>query len=370
MHFDYQCQLKFKREQAYNTLSRIGGVEAPEVFATLGMEHAFRYRNKGSFPFALVNGNIELGFFAPKSHRLVPLEDCLIQDQHVMNAALCVRDWARDWGVVPYDEATHTGELRHVVVRSASNGDVMVVVITNGDCSHKQHLVEYLINRCPNVKSIIHNINDQRTNVIMGSHFETLWGEDYITEQYLGLSFKVGASSFLQVNHAQTLLLYQTALTFLDAKPDETILDIYCGIGTITLNIAKTAKQVIGIENVSAATENAQTNAGINGIANTQFICGNAEDVLPDLINSGLRVDAVVLDPPRKGCEKEVINAVAASGADRIVYVSCNPATLARDVALLRERGYNFIKAQPVDMFPHSAHVETVALLQRCDLHI
>lgn len=366
MHLDYEAQLMFKRDMVTSALTRIGGLMAPEVREALGMQFPYFYRNKGSFPFANLDGRISFGFFAPRSHRLIPLSDCSIQEDKTLLVAEAVCDWANQFQIPAYDETLQTGTLRHVMARvSAANGEVMAAIVTKGKLPQKEALIEHLRNRIPGLVSILHNRNDAETNVIFGPEFSTLWGKDRLYDTICGLRFAVSAASFLQVNPQQTEVLYHAALNALQLEGTERVADVYCGIGTISLLLARHAAQVDGIETVPEAIADAIFNAQENAIKNVEFHCGNAEDVLPQLVREGYHPDAVLIDPPRKGCERPVLDALLACGAKRLVYVSCNPSTLARDVRVLVDGGFRFVYAQPVDMFPQTAHVETVCLLSK-----
>ncbi len=358
MHMDYEEQLRIKRQIVLDALERLGGFSGVEVQPVLGMRDPWRYRNKGSFPFGTVDGTVAFGFYAERSHRLIPLFDCPIEDARITTTARTVAEWAKRNRVSVYDETTHKGTLRACTVRVTSNGERMAVVVTNGPLPAKESLVKML-----DVESLYHNRNDRDTNVIFGDRFTLLKGAEKLIERQGDLSFAVSPQSFLQVNPQQTKVLYEEALRLLAPQKTETVADVYCGIGTISLAIAKHAKHVIGIECVPEAIEDAKQNAVRNGIENAQFLCGNAEDVLPKLVNDGLKPDAIVIDPPRKGCEPQVLDAIAQSAVNRVVYVSCNPSTLARDAKLLCEQGYRIAHVRPVDMFPHTHHVETVCCL-------
>ncbi len=373
MHLDYEAQLMFKRDMVASALTRIGGLMAPEMREALGMQFPYFYRNKGSFPFANLDGRVSFGFFAPRSHRLIPLSDCSIQEDKTLLVAEAVCDWANQFQIPAYDETLQTGTLRHVMARvSAANGEVMAAIVTKGKLPQKEVLIEHLRNRIPGLVSILHNRNDAETNVIFGPEFSTLWGKDRLYDTICGLRFAVSAASFLQVNPQQTEVLYHAALNALQLEGTERVADVYCGIGTISLLLARHAAQVDGIETVPEAIADAIFNAQENAIKNVEFHCGNAEDVLPQLVREGYHPDAVLIDPPRKGCERPVLDALLACGAKRLVYVSCNPSTLARDVRVLVDGGFRFVYAQPVDMFPQTAHVETVVLLshKKPDGHI
>ena len=360
-HMTYAEQLVQKQGFVRDALERLGGFRGIEVQPVLGMDEPWRYRNKGSFPFGTVDGAAAFGFYAPRSHRLIPLFDCPIQSERITATARSVAAWANKNRVSVYDEATGRGSLRAVVARETSDGKVMAVVVTHGKLPHEAELCRAL----RNVDSLYHNRNDKDTNVLLGESFRLLAGAPTLYEEQDGLSFAISPQSFLQVNPAQTRVLYQKAIEFLSPQPDETILDLYCGIGTISLQIARRAQRVIGVECVPEAIRDAKANAARNRIINAEFLCDLAETALPKLLQSGVRPDAIVLDPPRKGCEPAVVEAIGNSSVNRVVYVSCNPATLARDLKLLCEHGYAIEKVQPVDMFPQTGHVETVVLLSR-----
>ena len=363
-HMAYDAQLRAKQAQIQDALQRLGGFDGLKVQPVLGMDEPWHYRNKGSFPAGTGPDGVAIGFFAPHSHRLVPLEDCAIQDPRVMAAALAIRDWARQWNIPSYDEATGQGTLRHAMAR-ASDAGVLAVVVTAGPLPHQDALVDLLRQRVPRLTGVVHNRNDADSNVILGPSYVTLWGEARLPVTICGLDFSVSAASFLQVNPTQTQRLYETVLSMLGLQGNETVLDVYCGIGTISLLLARHAKKVIGIESVQPAVEDAAMNAKANGIKNAEFLCGLAEALLPQLVEQGLHPDAVVIDPPRKGCEPVALQAILASGVSRLIYVSCDPATLARDCKILAQGGLYPRQVQPVDMFPHTGHVETVVLLSK-----
>ncbi len=361
MHLSYAAQKTVKETMVRDALERIGGFTDVQVEPILGMREPLRYRNKGSFPFGLYKGTARWGFFAPRSHRLVPLDDCPIQDARITELVGRVAEWAQSYHVMPYDEENKRGVLRHVVARVTRDGASMVTVVTTGPLPHKAELIELM----HDTDSLYHNCNDKDTNVIFGERFTLLSGVATLTETINGLKFRVSPQSFLQVNPVQTELLYEKALELLAPKKGERIVDLYCGIGTLTLAAARSGAKLTGIENVPQAIADAKENAALNGLTNVDFLCGDAETVLPKLVAEGNSFDAMLLDPPRKGCEGEALQAIADSGVKRVVYVSCNPATLARDLAKLRYAGFRLAAVQPVDMFPHTPHVECATLLLR-----
>jgi 23S rRNA (uracil1939-C5)-methyltransferase len=365
MHLDYAAQLSYKRLEVENALKRIGGFSDVAVKPVIGMDEPFRYRNKAAFPLGLEEGKACFGFFAPRSHRLIPLDDCVIQQKALVDCAKAVRKWANMNGVPVYDEASGKGELRHVVARSNKAGEIIAVVVTKGPLRCKEKLISALSDGVKGLAGILHNRNDQNTNVIFGEPFEPVWGKERLHETICGLTFDVSAASFLQVNPEQTEKLYREVEALLPADHKANIVDVFCGTGTITLLAARRAQKTVGIECVADAVADARRNAQQNGIDNAEFICGDAALELPKLVQAGFLPDAIIVDPPRKGCDPAVIEAMAQSGAKDIVYVSCDPATLARDCKKLREGGYEIKSVQPIDMFPQTPHVETVVLITR-----
>ena len=365
MHMDYAAQLEYKRDLVENAFARIAKIEGVHVENTIGMDEPYHYRNKAAFPFAMVDGRMCFGFFAPRSHRLIPIDGCFIEQEPLYNVASAVHCWAEENDIQPYDEETGSGTIRHVVSRITTSGDIMAVIVTKGRPKKLNKLVDMLKERCEGIKSIILNRNDEDTNVIFGRSYETLWGEDSLTENLCGFEFSVSAASFLQVNPVQTECLYAQVEAFLPEKDGFEAIDVYCGTGTISMILSKRAKHVTGIENIKPAVEDAARNAERNGAGNADFICADAAEALPELIEKGTRPDVIVIDPPRKGCDKAVLNAITGSAVQRVIYVSCDPATLARDVRILVDGGYSIQKVQPIDMFPQTAHVETVCLLSK-----
>ncbi|MBQ3552244.1 MAG: 23S rRNA (uracil(1939)-C(5))-methyltransferase RlmD [Clostridia bacterium] len=364
-HLDYDAQLEFKRQRVADAFERIGGFKDISVQPCIGMQHNTGYRNKASFPCAMIDGVVEMGFYAKNSHRLIPIDDCMLQQSESIASMRIVREWANIYNITAYDEQTKKGVLRHVMVRTTTLGQTMVVIVTTGLLPHKDELIDMLISNVLSIESVVHNINPKNTNVILGERFNTIYGMPTVTERICDLDFEVSAASFLQVNPIQTELLYGKVLEFAALCETDTVLDVYCGIGTISLMLARHADFVYGIEEVAEAISDAKRNALRNAITNADFRCGKAEDILPNMIGEGISADCIVIDPPRKGCDEAVLSAIAESGARRVVYVSCNPATLARDSKLLAENGYVPSTIQPVDMFPWTSHVETVMLLQR-----
>lgn len=365
-HMAYSAQLAFKRQMVQDAFFRIGGLQVP-VQPVLGMEQPWAYRNKGSFPLTMVEGKVAFGFFAPRSHRLIPLENCDIQHPAVLQAARAVREWANVYAIPAYDEETGDGLLRHLVARVTTTGEVMVTLVAKDVPPAHKPLLDMLQTQVEGLRSVYFNIHTSKTNVILGDDYRLLWGAERILERLLGLDFSIKPASFLQINSSQTARLYQAGLDMLKLDGSEHVVDAYCGIGTISLVMAQKSKEVVGIEYVRDAVEDARHNAAQNNIANARFLCGEAERLLPVLLKEGFSTDVVVLDPPRKGADEVFLRSIIKSDAERVLYISCDPGTLARDCKLLVSGGYAVQQVQPVDMFGQMSHVETIVLLQRKD---
>ena len=368
-HIRYDAELQAKRQRVEDALRRIGklDVSVPTILRT---GETRRYRNKAQFPVGLSReGKTEIGFYARHSHRIVDCRDCELQPAEFAPLLDAVARWAAESGVSIYDEATGKGALRHVYLRKGFvTGELMACPVVTTECLPRlDALCAALTATDENVKSIVLNVNPARTNVVLGERCVTLFGNGYIEDELCGLRFRIGPRSFFQVNPAGAELLYRKAAEFAALTGEETLLDLYCGTGTIGLSMAAQAKRVIGVEVVPEAIENAKENAARNGITNARFFCDDASGAVKTLLGEGLRPDVVVLDPPRKGCSVDVIDAVAQMGPDRVVYVSCDPATLARDCKAFGERGYTVKEAVAVDMFPRTVHVETVVLMSKVD---
>ncbi|MFF3103337.1 23S rRNA (uracil(1939)-C(5))-methyltransferase RlmD [Viridibacillus arvi] len=364
-HLSYEGQLKWKEKMVHNVMTRIGKIDAP-VLPVKGMDNPWNYRNKAQIPFGL-NGEAPIaGFYKTKSHDIVDTDRCLIQtaEADAILAGLKPRLWKL--GIKPYDEQTGQGMLRHVVVRKGrATNEVMVVLVTKKrKFPQAEAAVELIKQLVPNVTSIMQNINGEKTNVIFGNETLKLWGNDTIEDTIGDVRFEISARSFYQVNPEQTEVLYKQALDYADLKGDETVIDAYCGIGSISLFLAQKAKYVMGVEIVPQAIEDAKRNAELNGFTNTYFEAGPAEEVIPRWYKEGKTADVLVVDPPRKGCDEALLNTILEQRPKRVVYVSCNPATLARDLRILEDGGYKTQEVQPVDMFPHTAHCEAVAWLE------
>ena len=360
-HMSYNATLEAKRCQVGDCLRRIGGIEA-DVPPVIGMDHPFGYRNKTSLPVSGSPDSPVLGFYAPRSHAVIPAASCPNAMPPTSEIAAAFLAWMKKFRVEPYREDTREGLVRHLVIRVNRNGESMVTVAVNGgSVPHSRELADMLIPL--RTVSLWLNENREATNVILSGSFRLLCGRETLSDTLSGLQFELSPASFFQVNPLQTEKLYHTAFEFAQLKPSDLLCDVYCGAGTITLSLAKHCRQAVGIEIVPDAVRNAERNAELNQICNASFYTGKAEDLLPRMVADGMRPDVIVVDPPRKGLEPSVISAVAEAAPDRLVYVSCNPATLARDAGLLKEKGYTIRKIQPVDMFCWTSGIETVALL-------
>lgn len=374
----YEAQLDFKFKSVRDCLIRIGGI-SPEAAdealePALGADETFHYRNKAQYPVGKDSaGNPTAGFFAGRTHHVIPCLKCELspaEDEKILRAVL---DFMKANNISPYDETTESGLVRHVLVRHAfSTHEIMVCVVINGDRLPRAKALAGILSQIPGVTGVSYNINKDRTNVVTGKEVRMIWGKDHVTDIIDGMAYRISPLSFYQVNYAQTKRLYETVREYADLKGGETVWDIYCGIGTISLLLASKAESVLGVEVSARAVRDARENARMNNIENVSFSAGRAEDLLPRYradyrrVNGGeARADVVVLDPPRKGCATAVLDAVVGMSPKKIVYVSCDAATLARDIKYLSGGGYALTRVRPVDMFPQTVHVETVCALSR-----
>lgn len=365
-HISYQEECRIKWNRVRDAFRRIGKLELePEPLVTA--ERVNRYRNKAQYPVEIAGGKVQFGFYAGRSHRVVPLDDCVLQPEEFADGLKAVRQWALQTGVTGYDEQSHSGLLRHIYFRKAfGTGEIMACAVSNGSrLPEEPLLVASLRQALPGLRSVLLNRNQEETNVVLGRQYRLLWGQSYITDELLGLKLNLSPSSFYQVNHDQTEKLYTLAKQFAGLTGAETVLDLYCGAGSIGLTMADQAKAVIGVEIVPDAVQNAKENAAQNQITNATFLCMDAAAGAAELKKQGIQADVVILDPPRKGCEGSLIETVAKIAPQRIVYVSCDPGTLARDLAAFAALGYQAQRAVPVDLFPRTVHVETIVLLDR-----
>lgn len=360
-HLSYAAQLKWKHQQVIDAVQRIGKIHGAEIFSTLGMKNPLRYRNKMQFP---VGKNLAVGCYARGSHKIIDTDFCLIQKEAADKVLAAVKKILRKFNISPYDEDSHKGILRHVMCRVGFNNEVMLVLITaTKNLPNEKSIIKAIRAELPEISTIQQNIQTFHNNVILGRETKILFGRPTIKDKIGSLEFNISARSFFQVNTAQAEILYKTARDFAELTGKEILIDAYCGTGTIGLFMAKSAYKVFGIEIVREAIDDAKKNARENKIRNAEFIVGDVVKVLPRL---EIYADVVILDPPRAGCDKKVLETFAAMNPSKIIYVSCNPATLARDLAILAELGYSTKKIQPVDMFPFSSHIEAVAqIVQR-----
>jgi len=379
-HLDYREQLRWKRQHVVDNLKRIGKLAvsgegegaagdglAVIVHPTIGMDEPWRYRNKAQVPIGFGEGGLIGGFYEMGSHDIVDMEACLIQQEENEETVRAVKEIARMLDIPAYNRGTGRGLLRHVVVRHArTTGQRMVVLVTNGlDIPHAQELIGLIREKVKGIASICQNVQTATTPVVFGEETRVLWGEEVIYDEIDGIQFAISARSFFQVNPDQTVQLYRKAVEYAGLTGKETVVDAYCGIGTITLFLARHADRVFGVEIIPEAIEDARRNALLNEIRNVEFAVGAAEVVMPRWQAEGISPDVIVVDPPRKGCDPALIATMLELKPARIVYVSCNPSTLARDLRLLDDGGYRTVEVQPVDMFPHTGHVECCVLLIR-----
>ena len=364
-HMTYEEELRAKRQRVQDALTRVGGVslELPQV---LGAEPPLRYRNKVQFPVAQEKRGLAVGYYRARSHDVLDVDDCLLQPETVTTLRRAFKGWMERYRVPAYDEGTCQGLIRHLYVRTNQAGEALCCVVANGNrLPHAPELVQSLRQAVPTLAGLVLNSNTKDTNVILGPNYRTIWGRDFLEERLCGMTFRLSVPSFFQINRAQTERLYAQALEFAGLTGRETVLDLYCGIGTISLALAQRAGQVIGAEIVPEAVQDAQANAARNQVSNARFLCGDAGEAAFQLAAEGVRPQVICVDPPRKGLAPEVPEILASMAPERIVYVSCDPATLARDVKRFGELGYPAVKAQAVDLFPRTAHVETVVLLSK-----
>ncbi len=365
-HIRYDAQLHWKRQLVADALQRLGGIDVP-VQPVMGMAEPWHYRNKAQYPVVKEGSKLKIGFYHRRSHDVVDLRCCLIQHRASAQALAVMRELITDLNLPVYAETEHRGLLRHIITRTSfSRGELLLVLVTNGrELPGKEQLVARLVERVEGLVGIVQNINTRRGNAIVGAENLLLWGRDYVEEELGGLRFQVSATSFFQINSAQAEVLFNLVQQYAGLDGGETVLDLYCGSGAISLFLSRQAAKVIGVESYAPAVQDAVKNARLNGIVNVEFHAGQAEELMPAMLQKGLKADLVVLDPPRKGCEEKLLAALAAMQPPRIVYVSCNPATLARDLRILVESGYSVREVQPVDMFPHTSHTESVARIER-----
>ena len=365
-HMDYGEQLRMKRARVNDALTRIGGVLTP-VQDIIGMEYPLCYRNKAIYAVGMKDGRVIKGFYRASSHDVTPVEQCLLQLPLADKAAQAVCDWMNLRGIAPYDEQTGRGTVRHLFTRCAMHTPdaVLCIVSARGFGAQTEELVAYLREHCPELTGIVLDINKQKGNVVLAGDFYTLWGSPELTDRLCGLTFTLSPQAFYQVNPVQAERLYERAVEYAVNAPSDRVLDLYCGAGTISLCLARKAAYVIGAEIVPEAIDDARENAARSGVENAEFFCGDASDVAKKLAQENLRPDVITVDPPRKGLAEDVVESIARMQPERVVYVSCDSATMARDVKRFAALGYRAVRACAVDLFPRADHVETVCLLSK-----
>lgn len=368
LNYDYDKQLLWKKQKVAMDLLKFAGLSDIKIHDTIGMKSPYRYRNHTQIPVGSKNGKATLGFFEKGSHDIVDMEGSILHPEIADKILNLIRSWINENEIQPYDRRADKGVLRHVGIRTNDKNQAMVILVTATNYLPKSdELIKLITSELNEVISIYHNINNLPSAPTYGKKYHKLYGEDRLVDHLEKFKFNISPSSFFQVNRIQAEILINKAIEYLDLEKEDEVFDIYCGIGTISLFIADKAKKVYGIESIKAAIDDAKENAFLNKKENADFIVGKAEEEFPNLIAQGVRGNKVVVDPPRKGCEKEVLEAIVELSPEKIVYVSCNSTTMARDVKYLIENGYEVKEVQPVDMFPHTAHVETVVLMSRED---
>lgn len=365
-HINYTAECELKKQRVIDAFARLGHIEiSPEEIIKSGREN--RYRNKAQYPVREENGNIRIGFFAQNSHRVIDCSDCMLQPKEFAKIVSAVKKWIKKNRITVYNEETHKGLLRHIYIRKAFETDqIMVCLVINGhNLPKNDELIVSLLKCTDNIASITVNENTNDSNVILGKKCYTIWGSDYIEDILCGVRVRISPLSFYQINRDQAEKLYLKAAEYAELSENDTLLDLYCGAGTIGLSMARKVKNLIGVEIIPEAIEDAKINAEINNINNAEFICGDAPEAARILKERGIRPDVIIVDPPRKGCAAELLDTIDEMNPKRLVYISCDPATLARDCAILKEKGYEVQKVTPVDMFPKTSHIECVVRLCR-----
>jgi 23S rRNA (uracil1939-C5)-methyltransferase len=365
-HTSYVKQLFNKTKLVRENLKRIGNIDM-DVKPCIGMDDPWKYRNKTQVPFGMVHDQIVAGFYQEGTHDIIDMDGCAIQDQTTDDIINYMKILVKNYHIPTYDEITHSGILRHVIVRYGyTTREYMVtLVVTTTKIPHLDELINDLTKKFDQIKSIVLNVNEKRTNTILGRDTEVVFGEAYIYDYIGNVKFAISSKSFFQVNPIQTKKLYDVVLDYADLKGHEILIDAYCGIGTIGLYLSKQAKAIYGVEIVKEAIDDARMNAKLNNFENAHYEVGKAEEVIKDWQKTGIDADVIVIDPPRKGCDINLLNTIIEMKTPKVVYVSCDPSTLARDLKVLKDSNYNILEVQPVDMFPHTMHVETVVLMSR-----
>ena len=364
-HIDYNSELEIKYNRVRDAMERIGGFEALKINPIVKNDRPDRYRNKAMIPACNTPDGVDFGFYANHSHRVIPCADCLLQPESFNRVVELTKAFMRSTSQTAYDEATGKGKLRHIYIRYAERRrELMVCYVVNGNgLKHENMLIESLKSELPELKSVVFNSNRENTNVVLGSKNRTAYGSECITDELCGRTFKISPHSFYQVNRDQAEKLYTITADYAGLKGDEVLLDLYCGTGTIGLTMADRCRELVGVEIVEDAVLNARENARLNNIENARFICGDAAFAADKLKKEGVSPDVVIIDPPRKGCDAELIETIVSMSPDKIVYVSCDPETLARDLRKFSDNNYSIKELTPVDLFSRTPHVETVARL-------
>ena len=366
-HIDYNSEKEIKYQRVKDAVERIGGLTNIKINEVVGNDRLNRYRNKAQLPCRNTENGIEFGFYANHSHRIISCGDCLLQPESFNKVMEISREFMNDTAQTAYDEKTGKGRLRHLYIRYAKKtNELMVCYVVNGNgLKREDELIKALRDNLPNLKSVIFNSNRENTNVVLGAKNRTAYGKDYIEDILCGKKFKISPLSFYQVNRDQAEKLYTIARNYADLKGNEVLLDLYCGTGTIGLSMAEKCKKLIGVEIIEDAVKDAYKNAELNGINNAEFICGDAKFAAKKLKDDGTNPDVIIVDPPRKGLDSDLINTIAEMNPDRVVYVSCDSETLARDLKLFTENNYSVKEITPVDLFSRTPHIENVCMLKK-----
>lgn len=366
IEYKYSKQLEWKREKVKRDLEKIGGISNIDVKETIGMEYPFRYRNHVQIPVATKDGKTVIGFYELNTNDIVDMRETILQSEVGNKVLDVIRNWIDKYNIKAYDRKTKKGLLRHIGIRTNKDNEAMVILVTGSEKLYKQReLIELLTSNIEEVKSIYHNVNRMNSSVIYGKHYNHIYGEEKLIDSIGDYKFYISPNSFFQVNRTQAEVLYNKAIEYLNVDKNDIIYDLYCGIGTISIYGADKVRHVYGVEVVKEAIEDAKENKRLNNVENIDFIVGKSEEELSKLVKSGVKANKVILDPPRKGCEKEVLETLIQIKPEKIVYVSCNPTTMSRDAKYLVENGYKVEEVQPVDMFPHTGHTEVVCKLER-----
>lgn len=366
MHMTYRAQLEFKQNMVKETLERIGMLKGIKIEPIIGAKKPLNYRNKVQVPFGEDNYKTIAGFYKRDTHSIIPLNKCYIQSDISTSLTIFVKNLCNEFGIKGYNEKYHKGDIRHILIKTNAKEELMLVIVAlHPDIKNIEKLVEKVVKRYPSIKSVVLNINRARGNTTIGDKNILLYGESYIKDVLCGKTFKIGATSFYQVNHDQTEVLYNKVVELASLNKEDVLIDAYCGIGTIGIIASDHVKKVYGVEIMPEAIQNANDNIKLNNVQNAEYVCGKAEEQIVKWMESGLPATTIVVDPPRKGCDTVLLETIVSMNIPKVIYVSCNPATLARDLKYLVEQNYNVKFVQPVDMFPQSNHVETVVLLER-----